>query len=284
VLHISIKLMMRPAQFNTGNPYELQSGSRVILRTVPFRNPNLKLKEGEKDPTPPPCHMVVFRNAQGVFLPAVSDRDEYQYWRVEIVDGDEGEPIKGGDRIRLSWSFADQTTGFRDYVEDVFGRRRNQCPADLESQILYLKVPWPRFEVSGTPTALMLSPQSTTDVVSETIATRQGNFPYTLQDLQFRIDTVERHGRGDSDDYMLAGLPLATDERKETVTQTQDPEQWMKQNGPRPAPSPAEKIKGDIQDFGNELGGKLEGVVADLGQKAAEGIGGLLNRAKGWLH
>ncbi|EUC28058.1 hypothetical protein COCCADRAFT_64920, partial [Bipolaris zeicola 26-R-13] len=196
---------------------ELKHRSRVILRTVPFQDPgyipptqsdSIAKDSAPAEPVVPPAsHMVVFRNAQGAFIPGMSDRDEYQYWRIEKTSGGTpGEPIKGGDSVRLCWQFSDQTTGFRDYQDDVFGRRRNQCPPELQSTRLYLKVPWPRFEPKNTPTAMLMSAQSTIDVAAEVLNTRQGPFQYHLQDLQFRIDTVEQRGLGDSNDYMLAGV------------------------------------------------------------------------------
>jgi hypothetical protein len=217
------------------------------MRTVLFRNPNLELKADGVDPTPPPSHMVVFRNAQGVFVPAISDRDEYQYWRIEkTAGGTVGEPIKGGDSVRLCWKFADQITGFRDYLDDAFGRRRNQCPPELESTTLYLKVPWPRFEVKNRPTAMIMSTQATTELTQETLAVKPGKYCYSLQDVQFRIDTVERRGLGDSDDYMLAGVNQESDETNVTVTVNN-------QFWPRPASGPLQ-VWGRIAAFGVEAG------------------------------
>jgi hypothetical protein len=241
------------AQFNNGMPYELKNGSRVVLRTVPFPRFTLKtdnnvfpiaiaMKDGKpelEDHTPPPSHMVVIRNAQGVFVPAISDRDEYQYWRVEKTSGGVlGEPIKGGDSVRLCWKFADQATGFRDYMDDVFGRRRNQCPPELETSTLYLKVPWPRFEGRDTPTAMVMSTQSTTEVTREVLATIPGTYAYTLQDLQFRIDTVERGGLGDSGDYMLASVSQEVDTKAQPVLSSEE----LYAVCPRPEPSPIDQV------------------------------------------
>lgn len=167
--------------------------------------------------------MTVFRSAQGVFLPAISDNDEYQYWRIMRTDSNTpGEPIKGGDSIRLCWLFSDQVTGFRDFTNDVFGRRRNQCPPELESTALYLKVPWPRFEVNGTPTAMVMSSRAeTTDVTEPINVLPGGRFDYVLQDLKMRIDTVERQGQGDANDYMLRGIQQQGD--KVTIETTFGP-------------------------------------------------------------
>ena len=190
--------------------------SRVILRTVPYRKP---VGDKEKDETPPPCHLTVFRNVQGMFMPAISDADEYQFWRIQKVDGGiPGEPIKGGDAVRLTWRFADQTLGFRDYKDDVFGRRCNHCPPEVSTPELYLKVPWPRFEPSTAPTALVMSTKASKDIVGEPIQTRSGLYPYLLQDLQFRIDAVENGGHGDSADYMMNGVKQATKETRISVS------------------------------------------------------------------
>lgn len=207
--------LLKFTQLPGGNPYELKNLSRVILRTVPFRDPKVVLTEGEVDKTPPPCHMTVFRNAQGLFLPAVSDNDEYQYWRIQKAEGGMlGEPIRGGDTVRLSWKFSDQTVGFRDFKDDVFGRRRNHCPPELSSTTLHLKVPWPRFECENNPTALVMSPEATTNLVGATFGVLPGKFEYVLQDLQLRIDTVENRSAGDSADYMLRGVEQGKNETK----------------------------------------------------------------------
>ncbi|KAI8931674.1 hypothetical protein NX059_011321 [Plenodomus lindquistii] len=205
-----------------GSPYELKNMSRVILRTVPFQDPATKAQPDKVHPSP--CHMTVFRNAQGAFLPAISDNDEYQYWRIQKVDSTiPGEPIKGNDSIRLCWRFSDQTAGFRDYADDVFGRRRNQCPPELESTTLYLKVPWPRFEIRNTPTAMVMSAKSDTHDVAEAINVLPGKFEYVLQDLKLRIDTVENQGRGDSSDFMLRGLTQGKDTVDMVVRSAKDP-------------------------------------------------------------
>jgi hypothetical protein len=153
--------------------------------------------------------MVVLRNAEGLFMPGMSDRSEYQYWRIQKVSNRgsvEGEPLKSDDEVRLIWKFSDQKTGFRDFYQDSFGRRRIQCPSELESVTLHLKVPWPRFEPQGVPTALVMSQQADTESRAENFSTRRGVFTYVLQDLKMRLDTVSDRGTGDSSDYMLAGV------------------------------------------------------------------------------
>lgn len=151
--------------------------------------------------------MVVFRNAQGVFLPGMSDLDEYQYWRILKAGAtNSGEPIMPGDTIRLCWAFKDQTTGFRDYTEDAFGRRQMRPTEDNDDGVLYLKVPWPRFEALTKPATMMMSSEpslmpSPTMINVKTIE-RTGPKPYTLEDAQFRIDILDQE-KGDSDDCKL---------------------------------------------------------------------------------
>jgi hypothetical protein len=111
---------------------------------------------------------------------------------------------------------------------------------------LYLKVPWPRFEVKNRPTAMIMSTQATTELTQETLAVKPGKYCYSLQDVQFRIDTVERRGLGDSDDYMLAGVNQESDETNVTVTVNN-------QFWPRPASGPLQ-VWGRIAAFGVEAG------------------------------
>ena len=159
--------------------------------------------------------MVVFRNFQGELLSAMSDSDEYQYWR--IIKSDPSQPhIKSGDEVRLIWDFQDQTTGWRDFTQDVFGRRQVSLPTSNDGSTaikgsLFLKVPWPRFEKSGTSTALILSPDSG-DLSAKSIKVNNKvasqTFDYCLQDLKFRMDLVSYNGRGDAEDYMMNKLTM----------------------------------------------------------------------------
>ncbi|KAH7118725.1 hypothetical protein B0J11DRAFT_582534 [Dendryphion nanum] len=200
----------------------LTHGSRIILRTNPYIEPPDPNKPVDATkPIEPPkgapvSHIVVFRNQQGVFLPGMSDSDENQYWRILKVGAvTEGEHIKEGDEVRFCWVFKDQLTGFRDYRDDIFGRRRNQCPPELESSVLYLKLPWPRFESTAANT-MMLSPvlppvvAGQVDTVAlEVLPARgkgDGTYKYVAQDVRFRIDTVANEGLGDSGDYLLKDI------------------------------------------------------------------------------
>ncbi|KAK5110589.1 hypothetical protein LTR85_000989 [Meristemomyces frigidus] len=172
----------------------LSNGSRVIFRTKPT------------DPKTSPSHMVVFRTAQGEFVPGMSDSDQYQYWRLLKTGSTQpGEPIKAGDEVQLCWSFKDQTTGYRDYVEDTFGRRQTLPPSG-STDVLYLKVPWPRFENTGHPTAMIMSSDVSAGETVTDVVTAHGTFKYALQDLRFRLDVVENSGHGDAEDYLLQGV------------------------------------------------------------------------------
>ncbi|RMY73288.1 hypothetical protein D0863_03958 [Hortaea werneckii] len=195
----------------------LAHGTRIILRAKPT------------DEKAPVSHMTVFRTAQGEFVPGMSDRDEYQYWRI-LKTGEgttvpqPGEPIQAGDEIRLAWSFRDQTTGYRDYVDDVFGRRQTGPPSDIPSTttnnttstggsgsgggdlVLYLKVPWPRFENTGRPTAMIMCADGSSKEIVKDVQTARGRFKYALQDVRFRLDAVPNGGKGDSEDYLLQGV------------------------------------------------------------------------------
>lgn len=202
---------------------QLNNGSRVILRTTPYKKADSNLKPGDDGSAATrSAHMIVFRNAQGHFVPGMSDRDEYQFWRLVKAgpNSPAGESIKPGDSVRLCWAFKDQTTGFRDYLDDVFGRRQSVPPAALAGQVLYLKVPWPRFEVTGTPTNLVMSNVSSLENTLAQVNTRKGSFKYMLQDIRFRIDVVENGPMGDTPDYLLKGLAQGMDKMTSVLAQS----------------------------------------------------------------
>ncbi|EAQ85299.1 hypothetical protein CHGG_09313 [Chaetomium globosum CBS 148.51] len=90
--------------------------------------------------SPPELGLTVYRNAQGVFQPAITSTDEPSYWRIQAVDttttptsspSSKRDPHRHGDLVRLTWSFADQASGFRDFFGDVYGRRSYRRPAEL---------------------------------------------------------------------------------------------------------------------------------------------------------
>lgn len=148
--------------------------------------------------------MVVFRNAQGEFVPAMSDSDEFQYWRI-IKTEKSPATIRPGDEVRLCWDFKDQTTGWRDFTQDVFGRRQTSTPPDASGP-LFLKVPWPRFENVGTPTSLIMSSDPALNTSKVVNIDKKGTAlttRYCLQDVRMRIDNVTNQGLGDFADYTL---------------------------------------------------------------------------------
>lgn len=147
----------------------------------------------------------------------MSDIEDAQYWRI-LKRGatTAGENIQEGDPIRLCWSFADQTVGFRDFTADVFGRRRCQPPPGMENAVLFPKLPWPRFESLKTPVdgkaapnAMVMSTETGEETKIVELPCRQAErqavngAPYGIQDVCFRIDIVANDGKGDGDDYLL---------------------------------------------------------------------------------
>ena len=73
--------------------YTALESSFVQFRT---KAPAAQATAGSQVVTPPQAHMIVFRNAQGQFLPAMSDRAEFQYWRkIKVGATKTGEHIKG---------------------------------------------------------------------------------------------------------------------------------------------------------------------------------------------
>lgn len=151
----------------------------------------------------------------------MSDRDEMQYFRILKVGSTSQRrtPIKNGDEIRLGWAFKDQTTGFRDYKDDVFGRRQTERPVDVKSKVLYLKMPWPRFEARDVPNAMVMSGEEAEQPVCVLLQTglREEKYKYVLQDVRFRIDPVPNGGRGDAEDYLLKGVGQEGDVRWATM-------------------------------------------------------------------
>ncbi|KAF2994067.1 hypothetical protein E8E13_002474 [Curvularia kusanoi] len=123
----------------------LKNGSLVALRSY---NKNVNL------------YLTIFRNTQGHYLPAISDSGDTPFWRINKVEDvhstGSGIYIREGDSIRLCWRFSDQTCGFRDYQDDIYGRRRFTKPADAPAE-LYLKTPFPGFERADSRVAPKLT-------------------------------------------------------------------------------------------------------------------------------
>lgn len=147
--------------------------------------------------------MGVYRNQQGVYLPAMSSSDEHSLWRIlKYDDSKNGDQIKDGERVRLCCKFSDQTGGFRDFHEDSYGRRRFTKPKDMATDSLYLKLPYPGFQnlKSEFGSSMVLSPDDKKvpvvqninllkrDTDGKTIVPGQNS--YSLFDLSFRLDSV----------------------------------------------------------------------------------------------
>ncbi|KNB19024.1 hypothetical protein FOXG_16478 [Fusarium oxysporum f. sp. lycopersici 4287] len=194
--------------------------------------------------------LTVYRNAQGVFLPSISSTDEPCYWRLEPVETSgiskmKGDPYKFGDSFRLTWSFSDQTSGFRDFVDDSYGRRNLTRPSEIKSDKLCFKVPFLRFEgMLSDYMAVLMSTALTTDPIIEKIKVLDGynqEKPYNLHDLSFRVDMVGNDGNGDKNDY--ANL---------TATSWQELDQKL---------SPGEKLLGNMLGPSPML---IDGVLGDM--------------------
>ncbi|KAF1836077.1 hypothetical protein BDW02DRAFT_485813, partial [Decorospora gaudefroyi] len=146
-------------------------------------------------------YLSVFRNAQGHFLPGITDSGETPYWRIKKVNssgtGVSGSFIREGDAIRFCWCFADQTSGFRDYHQDFYGRRRFTKPADAPAE-LYFKTPFPGFEQAKSRKGAAMMMFGNADVkpvlallnVVPDQHVGDDKITYNLFDVSFRIDLV----------------------------------------------------------------------------------------------
>ncbi|KAK0624297.1 hypothetical protein B0T14DRAFT_545337 [Immersiella caudata] len=175
--------------------------------------------------------LTVYRNAQGVFLPALTSSDEPSYWRLQRLsaspDNDPSTAIRHGEPVRLTWRFSEQVSGFRDYVNDTFGRRRYDQPAECPWDALCLKIPYPRFENvqpggSGDDAGVGLMMSWVVDeapVISEIQVIGEGGKgtvkqSVNLHDVAFSVDVLGDDGVGDSPDYMN----IPTDAGEATMT------------------------------------------------------------------
>ncbi|QGI69718.1 hypothetical protein CEK27_002047 [Fusarium fujikuroi] len=195
--------------------------------------------------------LTVYRNAQGVFLPSISSTDEPCYWRLETVETPgiskmKGDRYKFGDSFRLTWSFSDQTSGFRDFVDDSYGRRNLNRPSEMKSDKLCFKVPFPRFEsMSSDYIALLMSTALTTDPIIDKIKVLDGfnqEKPYNFHDLTFRVDLVGNDGNGDKDDY----ANLATTSWQE-LDQKLSPGEKLLSNMLGPSPTVIDGVLGGME-------------------------------------
>jgi hypothetical protein len=161
----------------------------------------------------PELMLSIYRNAQGIFQPSIMSSDEPCFWRLERVSQQpytSNESLRNGDEVRLTWRFSDQSAGFRDYYDDVYGRRSYTWPTDMSGSVLTFKVPFPRFELSTDKTvSLLMSPVligepflQTVEIRAVNKETSPKNCSYNLHDLTFRLDCVGDEGYGDSRDFM----------------------------------------------------------------------------------
>ena len=184
-------------------------------------------------------------------MPGMSDTEEIQIWRILKKGARPGEKIniKEGDDIRLAWRFDDQTVGYRDFQDDVFGRRRTSAPEKMENTTLYMKLPWPRFEPvtsqdgqkTPPPNALMMSSNpadGSQGAQLEKLSTvyakkvlKEDTQIFAIQDCTFRLDVVGKQGFGDSGDYLLSGVSqsaetfdfgVAAERRKKQLKEEQE--------------------------------------------------------------
>ena len=130
----------------------------------------------------------------------MSSTDEPSYWRAERVASMSTDVrIKDGDEIRLCWRFSDQVSGFRDYYDDLYGRRHFQRPAECEYDSFYFKVPYLCFEnVTGSAgIAMVTSPANVKEPIVYSMRvlptkreTNEQVVNYSLHDVRFRLDSV----------------------------------------------------------------------------------------------
>ena len=223
-------------------------------------NSVVSIKSLADSATSPPPALTVYRNAQGLFLPTMTASPDPCYWRVLKADPDAStDRIKDGETIRLCWRFSDQVSGWRDYRDDFYGRRRFNKPDDIEPDALYLKAPYPRFEslTSGDDMQLVMSTAKTRSPILQTVqvldrAQKGGvaEVNYNLFDLSFRLDHVGNGGSGEILDYMNSKWEERTVEKESRLVRI---EQGKQEQG-------------------------FENVAGALGQKITETVLGAVDR------
>ncbi|KAI3326737.1 hypothetical protein HD806DRAFT_520475 [Xylariaceae sp. AK1471] len=206
-------LMQTVWRLEVAEGYSLTSDSLVCIKSC------APLGGGGSQPE---LALTVYRNAQGVFMPAIQSSDEASYWRLRrLTDvAQQGGPkaaqesYKHGETLRLTWSFSDQPSGYRDYTSDTYGRRSFAKPADMLSDTLCLKLPYPRLEPSADNggISLVMHPALTSDPIVDSFRVRRSlaegpgpdlSFNYNLYDVAFRVDVIGGdNGTGDAFDFM----------------------------------------------------------------------------------
>ncbi|MCJ1403207.1 hypothetical protein MMC11_006430 [Xylographa trunciseda] len=143
-----------------------------------------------------------------------------------------GDNIKDGKAIRLCWHFSDQTSGFRDYRDDVFGRRQFARLDNVPKNDLYLKVPHPRFENPDADIGigLVLSTEDALDPVIDNLALidkskqdKEVHVNYFMFDLTFRMDSIGNNRNGEVFDYMIS---IAEEQIKTFEKRLLDTQRW----------------------------------------------------------
>ena len=150
-------------------------------------------------------YLTVYRNEQGHFMPGMTSSGEAPFWRIQkdfSHDVNGGQFVKEGDTISLCWRFSDQSAGFRDFQDDVFGRRRFTKPDDVEDELTF-KIPFPGFqkgtgsgnESMGMPMIMSAIKESRPILQSLRVLPWKDDLAsaevtYNLFDTKFRIDLI----------------------------------------------------------------------------------------------
>ncbi|KAG7294218.1 hypothetical protein NEMBOFW57_004288 [Staphylotrichum longicolle] len=205
------KLMQTVWRLEVAEGYSLGPNCLVCIKScAPVRS------SSKSAPQPAELALTVYRNAQGAFMPAITSTDEPCYWRLRRASdmspltnlsvATKQESFKHGEDFRLTWSFADQSGGYRDYYHDM---------------------PYPRFEKSddNSGISLVLSRLhlgARRPALQDPPTKEEGPGPdkevnYNLFDLTFRMDCVGNDGVGDAADFMNV-ITEAHEERRETHT------------------------------------------------------------------
>ncbi|CZR43765.1 uncharacterized protein FPRO_07318 [Fusarium proliferatum ET1] len=209
--------------------------------------------------------LTVYRNAQGQFMPAMTSSGDASFWRVKRETKGSGPEISEGNTIKLTWRFSDQTSGFRDFYEDTFGRRTFNKPENVLKDELHLKLPFPGFQktedknrAAGESAGLaMIMSEIETDapfLQEVSISSRKKEGPqkrtYNLHPTSFRVDLVGNDGLGELEDYMTVGLDQSLFQSVKTTISVR--EEIIKQtNSPQ--------VGHDVMDRMDQLGSALLG-------------------------
>ncbi|TGJ82963.1 hypothetical protein E0Z10_g5810 [Xylaria hypoxylon] len=268
-------LMQTLWRFEIAQGYSLDADCLVCVKScAPIRT------AVDKEPQQVDLALTVYRNAQGVFMPAIQSSDEPCYWRLRRLDDTANSSLKRkqesfryGETFRLTWSFSDQAAGYRDFVDDIYGRRSYTKPAGILEETLCLKMPYPRFEPTSDNSgiSLVLHSALTSDPILQSLQVRRthvegpgpdSNITYTLYDVPFRVDYVGDDGAGDAQDFMNVVTDGHEERSKESTSLYYPPAR------------PAKMVRGSAMDV---IGG---GLIGGLDQPFAA----LVNRVNNLLN